>query len=85
MVPSASRIELKMNKTFTVLVCEGPSFFSQSLRARYVQCSTLTSLRLNVHLKLLQCLDVTSLMMQLIRTVYKGIDSTFCKFSLLRI
>ena len=80
-VPSISRIELKIKRTLTVLLCRGPSFFSQILRARYE--SHLKKIDLTSYLELLQCLRMPTLMVKFVGTIDKRLYSAFSQFHLL--
>ena len=80
-VPSISRIELKIKRTLTVLLCRGPSFFSQILRARYK--SHLKKIDLTSYLELLQCLRMPTLMVKFVGTIDKRLYSAFSQFHLL--
>jgi hypothetical protein len=82
-VPSVSRIELKINRTLTVLSCRGPSFFSQILRARYEKKSE--KIDVTSYLQLLQCLRVSTLMVKFIGSINKRLHSTFSQFYFLRL
>ena len=79
-VPSISRIELKIKRTLTVLLCRGPSFFSQILRARYE--SHLKKIDLTSYSELSR-LRMPTLMVKFVGTIDKRLYSAFSQFHLL--